>query len=157
MSIGRLVLDANVLLLFVVGQIDPRLVPHHERLKQYDSEDFELLQSVVGSATSVCTTPNAWTEVSNIADFGLPAEEKGRIYWGLKIQIECLAESYIPSAQSAGDPAFLSLGLSDTALLLALDADTTLLTTDVLLFEHTLSRGQRALNFHHLREEQGLV
>ena len=150
-------MDANVLLLLVVGRAARGFVSRHKRLEHYSEADFDLLVELMASAVAVGTTPNVWTEVSNIAEFGVPASLRDRIIWQIKTQIEQLIEVYVESNQSVQDYAFRPLGLTDTTLLLALDKETTLLTADAGLYEQARSRGHRVVNFHHVREERGLI
>lgn len=153
----RLLLDANVLLLLVVGSVAPEFVRSHKRLQAFSAEDFALLKEVVDAADEVTATVNAWTEVSNILDFGVAKPLRNGLIWGLKRQIDSLSEIYVTSRSVCADLAFWPLGLSDAAALMATNDRTTLLTTDVPLYEQALARGCDALNFHHLREQRGLV
>ena len=75
----------------------------------------------------------------------------------MKKTVETSEEKYVESRASTNDFSYLDLRLTDAGLILALDERTTLLTTDSDLFEHALSRGLQAVNFHHVREERGTV
>ena len=110
----RLLIDANVLLLLVVGNAARGFIVRHKRLEQYAEADFDLLTELISTATSVMTTPNAWTEVSNIADFGVPTGLRDQIIWQVKAQIEEIGEIYVESAKSVRDYAFYPLGLLTT-------------------------------------------
>ena len=112
---------------------------------------------MAGGARELVTTPNAWTEVANIINDGVRPPLARALMFGLKVEIACCAEIYHHSRDAADDRAFSYLGLSDAALLLSLDKDTTLLTTDAPLCREASARGYHAVNFHHLREERGLV
>ena len=58
-------LDANLLLVYVIGKTDRKLLGRHHHTKQYE-EDFELLEMVVDNFRTIMTTPNILTEVSNL-------------------------------------------------------------------------------------------
>ena len=138
MKSDRLLLDANVLLLWVVGIASRDHISQHKRLEAFSGADFDLLQEVVKSAQSVVTTPNAWTETANIVSFGVRPPLSRLFLEAMRIAIQQWPETYHPSAEAVRDYAFMDLGLSDVALLLAIDRDTTLLTTDAPLYYQTL-------------------
>ena len=157
MKCDRLLLDANVLLLWVVGIVSRDYIPHHKRLEAFSGADFDLLQEIVTDAKFVVTTPNAWTETANIVSFGVRPPLSWLFHEAMGVTIQRWLEVYQSSTQVVRDHAFMELGLSDVALLLSIDQHTTLLTTDAPLYYQALSRGHKVFNFHHLREERGLV
>lgn len=157
MKTTALLIDANMLLLLVIGRVAREFVGQHKRLEQFGPEDVDLLQELVAESQRVTTTPNVWTEVSNLVRFRNERLLHPDLFWVMRDQIKAIEEKYMPSISIIDDYAFRDLGLTDTGLLLQLDGDMTLLTIDAPLYEHALSRGQRAINFHHLREERGLV
>jgi hypothetical protein len=152
-----LLIDSNLLLLLVVGRIAREFVGQHKRLEQFGPEDVDLLAEVVEDARIVVTTPNVWTEVSNLLRFRSEPLLHSELIWVLRSEIKVIEEKFILSRDVVDDYAFAELGLTDASLLLNLDNETTLLTIDAPLFEHALSRGRRAINFHHVREERGLT
>ena len=58
--------DANLLVLFVVGSESPDLIPKHRRLKGYLAEDYDLLFLLLDEVDQVFVTPNTLTETSNL-------------------------------------------------------------------------------------------
>src|SRR5687768_16510275 len=58
-------IDANLLLEYVVGQADRRFLKRNHHTKQYES-DFPLVKRVVEYFRTIYTTPNIVTEVSNL-------------------------------------------------------------------------------------------
>ena len=157
MKIRKLVLDANVLLLLVVGRAGPGIITRHKRLRGFADEDYDLLVRQTEKASRMVTTPNVFTEVSNLHDQGFNLPLKSRLRESLRQVIGEAVEQYRPSRDVAGDPSMKALGLTDTSLLLCLERDSVLLTIDSGLFREAIARGQGAVNFHHLREDEGLV
>jgi hypothetical protein len=144
-----IVVDANLLLLFVVGTAERELINKHKRLKVYTEDDYDILVHNLATATSVVVTPNVLTETSNLAcQIGEPA--KSRILEVFRIIIHKLDEQPISSQQASNQPEFLRLGLTDAGLLESLSSSTTLLTADLDLYLAAQSRGYSAVNFHHL-------
>jgi len=58
--------DANLLLLYLVGRWDYRLVPKFKRTDRYTVSDFILLTRFLAQFAKILTTPNVLTEVSNL-------------------------------------------------------------------------------------------
>jgi hypothetical protein len=146
-----LVLDTNLLVLLVVGSASLTYLGVHKNVKAYSVTDFRLLQGIVLSSHKIFTTPNILTETSNLArQFGRPARD--RITQLLAAMIEPLEEIYIESRVVAQRPEFERLGLTDCAILDALEPTHTLLTADLDLYLAALKQGNQAVNFNHLRE-----
>lgn len=157
MTIDRLLLDTNLLLLWIVGNVARDYIPQHKRLKAFSGPDFDYLKTILAGSNSVTTTVNAWTEVTNIIPFGVRPPLSRHLLDFVRFAVQQWPELYHPSRNIVEDGAFMELGLADGALLSSLDNKTTLLTTDAPLYWHALARGHRAFNFHHLREERGLT
>ena len=84
MTCSRLALDSNLTLLMAVGRAERGLVSRHKRLRAYGVADYELLLGFIVVAEQMITTPNAMTEVSNIADFGMLEPARSRIVSSVK-------------------------------------------------------------------------
>lgn len=63
-----LLLDTNLLLLYLVGGKDPQLIDGARRLNAYTEEDFDLLYEFIESNgfLQLVSTPHILTEVSNL-------------------------------------------------------------------------------------------
>lgn len=66
----RIAVDSNLLLLLVLGSTRRDLVGSHKCLRTYCFDDLVLLRELLDGAILIAT-PNAWTEVSNLARQGL--------------------------------------------------------------------------------------
>ena len=58
--------DANLLLLLVVGSTDQALIRRHRRLQVFNADDYELLVDLLSKYQQVLVTPNTLTETSNL-------------------------------------------------------------------------------------------
>ena len=148
----RIAVDANLLLLLVVGSVAPEFIPRHKRLKAYVEADFELLSNLVVRPDRIVATPTTLAEVSNLIGFGVAEPYRSNFARALKNIIDLLDERYQPSRNIVHEPEFIRLGLSDCAWLGCLDADTELITADLPLYLIAVSRGLNARNFTHLRD-----
>jgi len=65
-SKGALI-DANLLVLYLVGKTNKRRIRDFKPCDRFETEDFDLLEDLVGYLGKVFTTPHILTEVSNLA------------------------------------------------------------------------------------------
>ena len=71
-------IDANLLVLLIVGSVDKRLIAKHRRLRGYSATDYETLIRLLPPVEQVFVTPNTLTETSDLLaqhacdDHGLP-------------------------------------------------------------------------------------
>lgn len=65
-EISTVLLDANVLSLWVVGQVSEEQVPRCRRTRHYSIEDYRMLGSYLGQFRHVLIIPNIATETSNL-------------------------------------------------------------------------------------------
>ena len=81
--------DANLLVLFVVGSTGRELIAKHRRLKEYRAADYEALIRLLlrGRDGRVFVTPNTLTETSNL--LGQHKEpERSRLFEKLRVLIQ---------------------------------------------------------------------
>ena len=67
MPTNVVLLDANLLVLFVVGAASIDYIERHKRLRVYTPCNYHLLVGLLSSAASVCVAPSRVTEASNLA------------------------------------------------------------------------------------------
>ena len=144
-------IDANLLVLLVVGSVGRGLIAKHRRLQGYTSEDYEILINLLERVEQVFVTPNTLTETSNLlAQHADP--ERSRFFDRLRFIIQESKEVTVASAQASSNSAFNRLGLTDAALLEAVTPDTPLVTVDLKLYLAAIASGREvALNFTYLR------
>lgn len=152
MKLSRLLIDTNLLVLFIVGSASTDYIPKHKKLTAFTVEDYEVLLKIVAQATEILVTPNTLTETSNLVSYiGEPA--RSQVLQCLRLVITESKEKYVSSSLVAQRPEFVWLGLTDAALLEASVRDVTLLTTDFNLYCAALKKGDMALNFNHIRDQ----
>ncbi len=151
MPVNAVILDANLLVLLVVGLYSRPYIARHKRLAACSEKDFDLLSAYVASASRLIVTPNTVTETSNLA--GQTSEPaRGKILMMLGRLLQTTEEVYVDSKFAAEHPAFPRLGLTDSVLLNVADEGRTLLTADLDLYLAALRHGQSAVNFNHYIE-----
>jgi hypothetical protein len=143
-------IDTNLLLVLLVGALDPRQVEQFKRTRAYTRQDYALLAAFVGEFRQMMTTPNVLTEVSNL--LGQLAEPmRRRALVGLGSLAGKLDEKYLPSSNLVADHHFPLLGLADTSIIVSVNKAVTVVTDDLDLYLRLSSAGVDVVNFNHLR------
>jgi len=148
----RLLLDTNVLLLLIVGRIDPRHVARFRRTRdRFEGSDYHRLSRFIASDRQVVTTPHILTETSNLLGaLNGSYLEQAR---GLLSQIIGVAVAEMrPSQYLVDQRAYWLFGLTDTAIVTAATEGTTVLTDDAALHAYLSGAGVDVINFNHLRD-----
>ena len=111
----KIFVDANLLVLLVVGETDKKLIVKHRRLREFQEEDYERLVRLINQVDKVLVTPNTLTEASNLLAYhGEP--ERSRFFEVLRILIEEHEEIVVTSKTASRNKEFKRLGLTDAAL-----------------------------------------
>ncbi len=146
----RIVLDAQLLVLLVVGAASTAYIGRHKRLRAYTTGDYLLLCKRLAPPAEIVVTPNVLTEVSNIA--GQIAEPaRGKVMAALAGMIAATSERSVRSADVTGRPEFRRLGLTDSVLLTTSSDSELLLTADLDLYLAASYSGIRVENFNFTR------
>ncbi len=143
-------IDANLLALWIVGNVAESEVPRCRRTRHYSIDDFRMLSSYLLRFGSVVITPNIATEASNLIGV-LSGKYLERVRAYLANAVTHWEERYMPSFQAVEDYDYLRLGLTDAAILLAASRTMEVLTDDFDLYQSLLGRGMPVTNFTHLR------
>lgn len=149
MPVAGAFIDANLLVLLVVGDVDRNSVSWHRRTRQFMPEDYDRLIGIAGGLNRIFVTPNVLTETSNL----LADRSDPRFLRRLRVLIDNSDEIVVSSNRAAGNRMFDRLGLSDAALLEAVCADRPLITVDFDLYGAAVAKGEgAAYNFTHMQD-----
>lgn len=112
-----LLLDSNLLLLYLVGSVDPALVGsgRYNKLSGFAIQKVVTLKQLVSLFANVVTTPHILTEVSNLVG-NLHDEGKSRIFRSFISTLEMVGEQEVSSYKAALRKEFPYLGLTDSVL-----------------------------------------
>lgn len=147
------ILDANLLVLLVIGKTRRALIGSHKRVSQFTVEDFDALDDLVRRFHVVVTTPNVLTEVSNHCD-GFAGDDKEQYLNVIIDHLTVVAEEhYVPSKDMIVTNAFSHFGLSDAVLAEIASRRFLVLTADAQLYHFLLQLGLPAINFNHIRTD----
>ena len=148
---GVVVVDANLLVLLVVGSASKEYIAKHRRLRDYTVEDFELLGLIIGDFSDIVLLPHILAEVSSLArKIDNPARAK--IQNALRTLIATTTELPVPSVSGADRDEFDELGLTDAVILhlcnLTIEGvSPTLLTADTNFANSAHSLGYSVIDY----------
>lgn len=151
-------LDSNLLLVFLSGSSNPSLFGQFKRVSAYTLKDYELLVRLLSSFTILLTTPHILTEVSNLAN-SLPERFKPDWYRNFAALIASeqktpgIREQWMPAAELARMSEFTAFGITDAALT-KLSSEALVVTEDYRLSGVLKSQGVFVFNFGDLRKMQ---
>ncbi len=145
-----ILVDANLLLLYVVGTHDERLITSFKRTRQFTPEDYRLLASIVGYFERIVTTPHVLTEVNGLSN-QLPGRLRFDFYGTFGSGLREWTEQLFPSTEAVENMAFRYLGLTDAAIAEVARGDVLVLSVDLDLITHLHKTGRDAINFNNIR------
>ena len=146
-----LLIDTNLLLLYLIGEINPRLIPAFNRTRQFVVEDFTSLKRIITFFSKLITLPGILTEVSNLAGNDLKGDWRDGFFAKFAECIHLLSEAHVASAQACGTPAFAKFGLTDSAIILAGKDQYLTITTDAALAGYMERNQLDVINFNNIR------
>ncbi len=152
---GKLLVDTNILLLYIVGSLSLDRIARHKRTATFTIKDYWLLDSLLRNFGGIVVTPNVLTEVSNLLGHTDKRTSQVLLAW-LGSQVAAFDEHYVPSHEAIAAAEFSRLGLTDATILSCPLQDLAVLTDDIHLYLALERRGVEVINFHHLREASWL-
>ena len=111
-----LLLDSNLLLLYLVGAVDPDLVGggQYQRFSSFKAQEVVLLRQLISTFNRVVTTAHVLTEVSNLV--GSRNDYSRRVLTAFVDTLEIIGEQHLSSYKIARRGEFTYLGLIDSVL-----------------------------------------
>jgi len=147
---STVLIDANLLTLWIVGEVSKDEVLRNRRTKRYSIEDHQILARYLIRFSRVMILPNIATETSNLIG-ALSGDYLKKARAILAAGLNVWNESYIQSASASKEPDFNRLGLTDAAILISATRETEVLTDDLDLYLSLSRRRIPVTNFTHLR------
>lgn len=146
-----ILVDTNILLLYVVGLTNKQRIPIFPRTEKFISKDFELLNRILKSFQRIVTTQSVLTEVSNLAN-QLGEPERSKCMGIFAAEIKKLEEPYCASRELSDDPKFQKFGLTDCGISRLSYNRYLVLTDDFPLSQYLATQGIDAINFNNIRK-----
>ena len=142
-------LDTNIFLLLIVGSINTDLLSKSSKTCKFDKADYETLIRFCSPFSRHVITPPIITEACNLLET-LNKQNDSRVFQSIRCYLEEVKESRSESSYLASLPVFPTLGLADASLYALARQDVLILTDDLNLYGHIVSRKHAAMNFYHI-------
>lgn len=148
-----IIIDANALVVLLIGSINPKLIESHKRTSIYSEEDFHELLFAVGNIEKLVVLPNVWTEVDNLLNSfsGHYKYQYVRIIFEI---IKVTSEKYLNSILGAESNSFYDLGLTDSLILEYAKSCEFLITSDSRLSDYAIANGIKVYDMVKIRNEK---
>lgn len=138
-------IDTNVLLVLILGSIDPKLINANKRTSIYEEQDYYDLVSVIGDLKDLIVLPNVWTETDNLLNntIGRRKYEYLEIF---KATVGVCTEEYVETKTVCESTSLYVLGLTDSLLLDFSSHCEMLITSDSGLSDQARARGVKVFD-----------
>ncbi len=147
------IVDTNLLLIYFIGKYTPDLISKFKKTYHYTIEDFIIIENIMKYFTTVITSPNILTEISNLSN-QLPENIKNDYFKEFKRQVYILKEEYIESNEACKLKYFNLLGLTDSVIFKAAKGKYLVFTDDFKLSNILNTLKIDVLNLNHIRTLQ---
>ena len=142
--------DANLLVLLIVGAVNRDRIPFFKRTSNYTSADWDLLTGILEQVSRRYAVPHVLSEVSALTD--MKGNELDMARNILHRLIAVMQELPVSSLDACASPYYRQLGLTDAALGLAAKRQgCSVMTNDARLHSTLLAEGTSAVRFDDLR------
>jgi hypothetical protein len=149
----RIVLiDSELLVLFVVGLTNRKYISKHGRLRAYTEADFDLLVRTLELMDEIVFTPHTLAEASNHLEQKIAEPLRSEIMTRFRTLMGNVREMTVTSKAASGRAEFLRLGLTDSVVLAVGGANVSILTADLDLYLAAAKASYQAINFNHIRD-----
>jgi hypothetical protein len=140
------ILDSNIFILFLAGQINENKIERYTRNSLYTKEEYYFLLNILAGYDKIITSPNILTEVDNILN-RITGEDKYKYLVLAKAIYKQTIEKYIRTETVAQNWFFDTLGITDSSILMMAKDCELLISGDSRLCDHAKSLNIRTFDF----------
>jgi len=153
--VPSVILDTNLIVLFVVGLTRTDIIEVHDNLSDYTITDYVNLSNLLNAFSDIILLPHVLAEVSSLSR-QIKNPYRTMIQNNFRKFVELNGELSLPSIDAVRRNEFLRLGITDSAILNALDvlntqSDCVLFTVDGDLAIEAEMLGHHVLTLEALR------
>jgi predicted nucleic acid-binding protein len=140
------IIDTNIFILFLVGQINENKIGNYTRNSLYTKEDYYFLLNILSNYDRIITSPNILTEVDNILN-RITGEDKYKYLILVKTIYKQTMEKYIKTETISQNWYFDALGITDSAILMMAKESELLISGDSSLCDYAKSLNIKIFDF----------
>lgn len=156
-----LLIDTNLLVLFLVGQTNKNYISDHKSTKIFTLEEFDGLCRCIAGFQTLWVTSHCLAEVSNHLEKSDRDSRHGRrseeLLHQLKKFIQNSKETFIEKEELIKQDYFIRLGIADTGFILQAAEVDFAITTDSKMYDEASklynSKGEKIINWNHYKEK----
>ncbi len=143
-------LDTNLLVMYLIGLYDRNLVPQFKRTEKYTTDQFDFLEYYVSQFSKLIVTPHVLAETWNFVE-KLPKNDFEAFLDKVLPSIQIFEEEYIDKSTIISANGFSYIGITDMAVIKAAKATSCLVITDDLrAYAQFFENGVDTININHL-------
>lgn len=140
-----LLVDTNILLLYIVGSFDIDLIQNFKRTDIFSRDDFEKVSKFIDFFNIKIVVPHVLTQVSDFIN------NRQNLQSVLKVFIENSQEVLIESTDLSKRETFLKFGLADTSVAFTAKDNYLIFTDDRPLYGFLINSNIDAVNLDQIR------
>jgi len=148
-----ILIDTNLLLLYLIGMFDENYINRFKRTKKYSIDDFKIVKNIINYFRKIIVTPQILAEISNLSkDIKDPFLSK---YFSKLIDIIKDSEELYINKNDLLKPLLLpKYGFTDVSIIESADVHNHLIFTDDFPLSGYLCKYEMdVFNFNHIRTE----
>jgi len=144
-------LDTNLLILYLIGTYDPVFVPKFKRTIMYSIEDFEYLKNYIHQFSKIIVTPQILAESWNFLE-KINEKKFKEFIKSIIPTLYLIEEEYIEKNNIIADNSLHYIGITDVSVILAAkNLGCLVLTDDLRSYSYFLKNKIAVININHLR------
>jgi hypothetical protein len=144
-----ILVDTNLLLLYIVGSIDIESIRNFKRTAKYNTDDFDIVCTLIEIFDKkIVTTPHILSQVSDLLGYN------DALRGGLKLLIDRFVsrEVFVESCVLVQNPEYSTFGIADAAIIDLAKRSCLVLTDDNPLFGYLRNVRSDVINLNEFRE-----
>ncbi|MDR0564201.1 MAG: hypothetical protein LBG78_04610 [Azoarcus sp.] len=138
--------DTNVFILFLAGQINENRIEQYSRNSLYTKEAYYFLLNLLFKFDRIITSPNILTEVDNILN-RVSGDDKHKYLELVKKIYKQTVEKYIKTVDVSQNYFFDTLGVTDSSILMMAQECDLLISGDSTLCGYAISLNINTFDF----------
>jgi len=144
--------DANMLLVYLVGQLDEDLVEHVTPNRAYKVDDFRLVALMLSQFKTLIVTPSVLAEVSNLSS-KLPEDYRAdfRRCLAALLPTAKVTERLVDLTTVSKAVGFVPFGFTDATIEQISSQGVPVFTDDFRLYQLLASQNAEVFNYNHIR------